>query len=92
MAKPPIEYRHRPASSSGRTADFGSAKGGSNPSAGTNSGVAQLVELRSPKPSVAGSTPAAVAKFNPECPACQARKKQNSAAQAAFRARQKAAK
>ncbi len=34
--KPPIEYRQRsPASSSGRTPDFGSGKGGSNPSAGT---------------------------------------------------------
>lgn len=37
MSKPPIEYRQpRPASSSGRTADFGSAKGGSSPSAGAS--------------------------------------------------------
>lgn len=34
--KPPIEYRQRrPASSSGRTPDFGSGKPGSNPGAGT---------------------------------------------------------
>lgn len=39
--KPPLEYRQprSPASSSGRTADFGSAKTGSNPGAGTNAFV-----------------------------------------------------
>lgn len=59
--KPPIEYRQRrPASSSG-TSDFGSGKGGSNPSAGTNSNIAQRIERLIPDHEAAGSTPAIAA-------------------------------
>lgn len=45
-------------------------------------GVAQTVEHRSPKPSVAGSTPASPAK----CPRCEARKKAKTAAMKKWRA------
>lgn len=56
--KPPIEYRQpRPASSSGRTPDFGSGKPGSHPGAGTKLQHSSVEERGAHNAQVLGSIP-----------------------------------